>query len=53
MHETRVATIIWLLNNKYMDETAYRVIGSNVKIAIDGVESDLNADAMVVHGPSE
>ncbi len=52
-HETLVATIIWLFNNLYMDQADYRVMGSNVKIAIDGVDSDLNADVMVIRGPSE
>lgn len=52
-HEIIVGMLIWLFNNMYIDQPDYRVLGSNVKIAIPGYESDFNADASVVRGPSE
>ncbi|MBD2701042.1 Uma2 family endonuclease [Spirosoma sp. BT702] len=52
-HETLVGILIWLFNNSYIDQTEYRVMGSNIKIVIPDQESDVNADLSVAKEPVE
>lgn len=50
-HETLVGVLIWLLNNHYINQAHYRVMGSSVKIVLPGDHGDVNADACVVKSP--
>ena len=53
IHEELVGTLIWLFKNAFINQPGYRVLSSNVKIAISEQQNDFNADLSVVHGPSE
>ena len=50
-HESLVGVLIWLLNNEYINQDEYQVLGSNIKIVIPGRVGDFNADVSVVKDP--
>ena len=50
-HESLVGVLIWLLNNEYINQDDYQVLGSNIKIVIPGRAGDFNADISVVKEP--
>ena len=52
-HELLVGVLIWLLNNVYIDQIDYRVLGSNIKIVVPNREGDFNADVSIVRGSCE
>jgi Uma2 family endonuclease len=52
-HELIVGWLITLFNNALVDQPAYRVLGSNVKIVIPERVGDFNADLSVVRGASD
>jgi Uma2 family endonuclease len=51
IHETIIPNVGWLLGNYYNDKADYRVLGSNIKIAIIEEKIDFNADLSVVKEP--
>lgn len=52
-HETLIPILGWLLNNHYVDQEDYWVLGSNIKIAVAEGQCDFNADLSVVKQPIE
>ena len=53
IHEELIGTLIWLFKNALQNQPEYRVLSSNVKIAIAEQQNDFNADLSVIRGPSE
>jgi Uma2 family endonuclease len=48
IHETIVPNIAWLLSNLYANQNDYRVLSSNIKLAVQEGKIDFNADLSVL-----